>query len=308
MCRTTIIASPFSYSKARDTSRPRIGQCATVRAGLGGKSFVHFHILRAMPNGLVRQHFPEGRPACIKYGLRQAGLGESTSVDIANGDVIEGSGNFDRSLVQEVRPASSRARMDCFDPSSLMSPLRDCQRRFCFSVKPWSRNPFAVRQHGKIFQAKIDANATIDRTQRQGSDLDHDIQEPVATSIAGKASSVLNLALRQRARVKHAEGIACETKRIAFTMQIASFQRNPPQGFATPIAQERATVLGTRFGKLFAGGIDAAGMQPQFLAATRRQSVQIKSGKPRPVKAQSIFLPVVAIIPDEVHRTAPLTG
>jgi hypothetical protein len=55
MYNTAITASPFSYSKVCDTSRPRIGQCAAVRTDLGGKIFVNFLKPRAMLNSLVRE-------------------------------------------------------------------------------------------------------------------------------------------------------------------------------------------------------------------------------------------------------------
>jgi len=306
MYGTTITASPLSYSKTCDTSRPRIGQCATIRAGLGGKSFIYFHVPRAMPNGLVRQHSPERRPGCVKHRLRQTGLSESASIDIANSDMIELFGNLRRLLVQEIHPAASCARLNGFDASSLMCSLRHRKRRLGLSVKSGGWNFFGIRQCGKIFQAKIDANTMIDRPQWPISHLDHNIQEPVATAIAGKAGSILNFSLRQRARVKHAEGIPCKSKRITFPMQVASFQRNPTQGFATTIAQERPPTLRTRFCKLFADSIDAARMQPEFFAAACRQSIQVKSSEPWTVETQGILLPVVAVIPDEVHRTGPL--
>jgi len=306
MYRTAFTARPLSYSKACDTSRPRIWQRAAIRADLGGETFVDFDVPCAMPNGLVRQHFPEGRPASIKHGLRQAGLGESTSVDIANSNVIEGFHDLHRPLMQEIHSAASRACLDGSDASSLMRTLRHRHRRLGLSVKTWGRNPPAIRQRGKILQAKVDTSAMIHRMQWWGRDLDHNIQEPVATAIAGKAGSVLNLALRQRARVKHAEGISRKAKRVTFPMQVASFQWNPAQRFATSITQERAPVLRTRFGKLLAGSIDAARMQPQFPAAARRQLVQIKSREPWAIETQGVFLPVVAVIPDEVHRTGPL--
>ena len=94
MYRTALTARPFPYSKACDTSRPRIGHFTTIRTGLGGEAFVHFDIPRAMPNGLVRQHFSERRPAGIKHGLRQAGSGESASINIADSDVIKGASKF----------------------------------------------------------------------------------------------------------------------------------------------------------------------------------------------------------------------
>ena len=306
MYNTAFAAFPLSYSKACDTSRPRNGPCATVRAGLGGEAFVNFDILSAMPNGLVRQHFSEGRPACIEHGLRQAGLGESTGIDIADSNVIEGFGDLHCSIMQEVHSAASRARVDGLDTPSFMRSLRHCQRRLGLSVKPRGRNLFAVRQCGKILQTQVNTDALFDRTQWWVSNLDHNIKEPVATAIAGKAGSVLNFSLRQRTRVEHAESIACEAKRTAFPMQVAPFQRNPTQGFATAISQQWSPVLRAGFRELFAGGINGTGMQPQFLAAASRQLVQVKSGQPWTAETQGIFLPVVAVIPDEVHRAAPL--
>src|SRR6516164_4478932 len=89
MYRTAITPYPLSYSKVCDTFRPRLGQSAASRADLGGKTFVHFFVPRAMLNSLVREHASKGRPACIENGLRHAGLGESGSVHITHRDVIE---------------------------------------------------------------------------------------------------------------------------------------------------------------------------------------------------------------------------
>ncbi|KQV53645.1 hypothetical protein ASD07_03555 [Duganella sp. Root336D2] len=98
---TAITACPRSYSKACDSSRSppwrsNLDWGSTIRAGLGSKTFVDFHIPRAMPNGLVRQHSPEGRPACIKHGLRQAGLGESGGIDMTDSDMVEGTCDLQR--------------------------------------------------------------------------------------------------------------------------------------------------------------------------------------------------------------------
>lgn len=41
MSDTALTTGPFSYSKTCDTFRPRIGQCATIRAGLGGVRLIN---------------------------------------------------------------------------------------------------------------------------------------------------------------------------------------------------------------------------------------------------------------------------
>ena len=44
-------------------------------------------------------------------------------------------------------------------------------------------------------------------------------------------------------------------------------------------------------------------MQPQFLAAARRQPVLVKARQPGAAKTQRVLLSIIAVIPDEVART-----
>ncbi len=306
MCHTAFAAFPFPYSKACDTSRPRIGQCAAIRAGLGGKAFVHFHVPCAMPHGLVRQHPAERRPACIKHGLRQAGLGESTGIDIANSNMVEGAGKLHRPVMQEVQPAPRRACLNGSDAAPLVGSLRNCQRRFSLTIKARHRNLFSLGRCSEILQAKINTDTVVQWSDRRLSYLDHNIEEPIAPTVLRKATAVLDLPFRKRARVKHAERITCKAKRVAFPMQVASFERNPAQGLSAAVAQIRPAVLGTRSGELFAHSIDHTRVQLQFFAAAGSQLVQVKAGQPRALKPQGILLPVIAVVPDEIHLTGLL--
>ncbi|SFF55756.1 hypothetical protein SAMN05518865_101490 [Duganella sp. CF458] len=248
---TAITACPFPYSKACDTSRPRVGQGATIRAGLGGKAFVHLHIPCAMLNSLVRQHFPEGRPACIQHGLRQAGLGESGGIDIADNDMVKRTRNLQRRVMQRIEPAARRIGMDGLDPAPFMRALRGRERRFGLAIEARCRNPIRIRQYGQVFQTQVNADSMIDRSHWRFGNLNHDIEEPVAAAVLRKAGAILDLALGKRPRVEHAEGMSSKAKRIAFPVQVAPLD-------------------------------------------------------PRSLESQGIFLPVVAVIPDEIHRTAPL--
>lgn len=47
-------------------------------------------------------------------------------------------------------------------------------------------------------------------------------------------------------------------------------------------------------------------MQAKFFAAARREFVPIEAGMPASAKAQGIFLPVVAVVPDEIASAALL--
>jgi hypothetical protein len=126
-------------------------------------------------------------------------------------------------------------------------------------------------------------------------------------SISRKVASILDLSCRQSTAVKYAEGIAGKAKCIAFALQLTAFEWYPSQGlFSAPVAQIRALLLGPGLGVLLAHSIDRARMQAQFFAAALREFVQVKTGMPAPVKTQSIFLPVVTEIPDEVDSPALL--
>jgi len=306
MYHAAITASPFSYSKTCDTSRPRIGQCAAIRTGLGGESFVHFHIPRAMPHGLVRQHSTEGRPARIKYGLCQAGLGKSAGVDIANSNMVKGPCNLRRPLVQKVPPTTCRVGLDHLDPAPLMRPLCHCQRRFDFSIEARRRNATIIRQYRKLLQAQVDTNTVVEFTYWWVRYLDDDIEVPIAPAILRKTRPVFDFSLWQRTRIEHAEGMARKAERIAFAMQGPALKGHPTKGLPATVSQIRSPVLCTGFGKLFADGVDRSGMQPELFAAPSRQLVQVEPRQPRAPETQGILLPVVAVIPNEVHLASLL--
>ena len=102
MLDTAATANPPPYSKVCDTSRPRVGQCATTRTDLGRIRFVDFLKPSSVRNRLVVEHVAKGRPACIKYRLSHAGLGESGSVHITHCDVVELQHDASRELVLKI--------------------------------------------------------------------------------------------------------------------------------------------------------------------------------------------------------------
>src|SRR6202047_5167644 len=90
---------PASYSEVCDTFRPRLA--GARRTDSGRERFIHFLVPSPVRGRLVAEHVAEGRPACIKDGLRQAGLGESGGVHIADRDVIELSNDAGRELAEK---------------------------------------------------------------------------------------------------------------------------------------------------------------------------------------------------------------
>ncbi|KQV53644.1 hypothetical protein ASD07_03550 [Duganella sp. Root336D2] len=166
--------------------------------------------------------------------------------------------------------------MDGLDPAPFMRTLRHRERRFGLAVETRRRNPLGIRQHGQVFQTQINTNSLIERTNRRFGNFDHNIEEPVAPAVLRKTGAILDLALRQRPRVEHTEGMSRKAKRIAFPVQVAPLQGYPAQSSTPTVTQIRSTVLPSGFGVLFANSIDVAGMQSKFFAAALRQIVQSK--------------------------------
>src|SRR5690606_16065609 len=97
-----ITAFPFSYSKPCDTFRPRVGQTAATRTGLGGKRFIHFFNGCPVRNRFIAEHVSEGRPGRVVDAFAHPGLGQALGIHITNGDVIELLYKARRQPVQEV--------------------------------------------------------------------------------------------------------------------------------------------------------------------------------------------------------------
>src|SRR5579863_6378587 len=118
---TALRAFPASYSEVCDTFRPRLA-CAR-RTDSGRERFIDFLVPGPVRSRFVAEHVSEGRPACIQDGLRQAGLGESGGVHIADRDVIELSNYARRELVVKVTAGIGDTRVDVRRLTSLASPL-----------------------------------------------------------------------------------------------------------------------------------------------------------------------------------------
>src|SRR6202022_523405 len=118
--------------------------------------------------------------------------------------------------------------------------------------------------------------------------------------ITGEVGSVLDLAVRQRPRVKHPKGVSRKAKGVPLALEIPAFQGHPAQRALAAPAQERPILLTARLGVLFAHSVDRARVQGEFLAASCRQPIQIEAARPALVPFQRLLLSVVAEIPDEV--------
>ena len=102
MLGAAVATRPCSYSKVRDTFRPRRRETPARRTHLGGKRLVHFLVPSPVPNGFIAEHVAERRPACIQNGFRHLRLREILGVRVAYGNKVELSNEPGRQFVQIV--------------------------------------------------------------------------------------------------------------------------------------------------------------------------------------------------------------
>src|ERR1700730_6190960 len=130
---TTLSTYPASYSEVCDTFRPRLA--GARRTDSGRERFIHFLVPSPVRSRFVAEHVSEGRPACIEHGLRQAGLGESGGVHIADRDVVELSNDAGRELMVEVTARIGDSRVEV----SRLTPFAGALRSSEFVSQPPQR-------------------------------------------------------------------------------------------------------------------------------------------------------------------------
>ena len=303
MYSTAITAYPFSYSKVGPTFRTAGGIAPTARTYLGCESFTDFFIPRAFSNGFVREHCSEARPRCIKDRLCHLGFGKPGGINIPYCNVIKLSNDACRKFVEVVSTRIGDLGVYGLDQAFFTRTLGLTKFFFKFSVMALIGDFFASRQCGKVFQAKINSNGFQGSFYSTILNLDHDIQKPVAAPVTTEIGSIFDLPVRERSGIEYAEGVSCKAESASLTVQVASFERNPPKRlFPTP-PQEWFFVLTSGLRVLFANGIDRAGMDTKFFGCASSQLVEIKACRPFFTPFEGLLLNIVTVVPYEIDST-----
>src|ERR1700734_2008395 len=184
MRNTTLSTYPASYSELCDTFRPRLGMAR--RTELGRERFIHFLIPSPVRSRFVAEHASEGRPACIENRLRQAGLGESGGIHIADRDVVKLSYDVSRAFMVKVTAGIGDTGVNIRRLTSFTGALRDGEFLGQPPQIPRVLDLLPVREGREILQAQVDADAAAHRPRFRCSQLHDNAQEPMPAGIAGE--------------------------------------------------------------------------------------------------------------------------
>src|SRR5882724_9894954 len=223
----TLRTYPASYSEVCDTFRPRLA--IARRTDSGRERFIDFLVPSPVRGRFVAEHASKGRPARIENRLRQAGLGESGGVHIADRDVIELSNDADRELVVKVTTGIGDTHVEVRRLTPFTGALRGGEFVRQLPEMPRVLDLLPGGQGSEVFKAQVNANTAAHRPSIGFRDLHDDVQEPMTARIAGEVRSVLDLAFRQRPRVKHPKSVSGKAKGIPLAFEVAALHRHPAQ-------------------------------------------------------------------------------
>ncbi|CAE6847835.1 hypothetical protein R69746_07214 [Paraburkholderia aspalathi] len=130
-------------------------------------------------------------------------------------DVVEAAHQSEHEPMLKIRAGIGYLRMQLRDVPLVLScalRLRRPLRRV--STETVIGQFLACGERGETLQAEVDANPGAHWARGHVSDLDHDIEEPVAASVTREVGPVLDATFGQGAAAEHAEGVAGQAKRF----------------------------------------------------------------------------------------------
>lgn len=296
-----IAARPLSLIQACPASRP--GDTSAYGASSRSVSFVHFLIGRAMPKGLVRNHKSKATPSRIIYGLGHVRSRQSAGAYVSNSNEIEFSHQSSREFMVEVSPSVANSGLQLGGGAFLSSPMTHGQTALKQIPVSGIADLFAGGQHGKVFQAKINANAGDGGPWSGLFHLNGHIKVPVASRVLGERSAILDNIVRQRPGIEHAKCFAHENEGIANQFNVASLDRNPSERLLCAPVKIWAVMLLPGLGVASTHRVNRRGTQSHFLAGARRQLHQVVGSGPLLAPFKGLLLDVVAVVENIIDRS-----
>jgi hypothetical protein len=238
------------------------------------------------------------RPAGIEYGLRQAGFGKSTGIDIADADApvlaYEPGGEFMQEVLATVPDLGVNGSSAGLAPGT----LGDSERLLVLAVEAWGLDLFARRERRQGLEAQVDADLARPMLPIL-RDLDVQVEIPAAAGVLIEAAAA-KLSVERAAEPEPISALK-ENHRITVPADRARrLERDPAQRFLSPPSRPLATDI-PRDRKLLADRLHGIRMQAEELAAAGSELDQIESRGPTLVVAASGLVNLPAIVPDPVH-------
>lgn len=296
--RSAVRTNPVPYSKRAYTFRAAARITPAARTHLGSKSLIGFNVRSSVPAGLVAEHRPERRPACIQNGFSHSGFSKLGWLHIADNDQTISTRNL---CAFNMKMMPARIGNLCVDGSRALfitRPLSLAESSFIFSIMLHGGNRLARGERCQSLQTKVYTHRAI-ALRRHFLDLTVKAYIPAATSVlddGGGLNNTLNVS-----RIPNTEALAVINKSPAICANGTPTGRNPSQAFnAAPKSWTFTTCIAAN-GKLPANFTNRIASYCQETFRTYGKLYQVKMRRPLSTKAFSFLLNLATVIPHEIN-------
>lgn len=303
MDRSALAATPFSYSKTCDTSRPLRRKTSARRTGLGSQSLAHLFVHRPVRNRFVTELVPQGGPACIVNRLRHAGFGEAGGVHIPDRDVVEVTNEPRGKLVKKIAPCVLDACVDVCGKPLLPCALSFAELGLQASELARIVDNLASAEGRQSFEAQVDSDRALNLSRRDRLNIDSEVQIPAAPRVLTEAGAVAELgAGRQVAGFEDAERLSHEPEAVVGPADRWGPEWNPSERFLSSVAQPRAAMLMAAADILMSDHANRGRVKTKFFAASGKKLVEVIPAWPTLSPLRRMALHIVAVVPNVIHR------
>jgi hypothetical protein len=252
-----------------------------------------------VPHGFVAELGSKLRPAGIEHGLRQAGFGKSTGIDITDADEPVLPHDPCRQPMQEVFATICDLGVDGSNARLAPGTLGDGERLLVPAVEPRGLDLLARREGRQRFEAQVDTDLPRPMVAILRN-LDLQVEIPAAAGVLSEVAAT-KPALEWPAEP---EPVSVLEEDHLITVPVDRARRlegDPAQGLLASPSWPFVTGI-TRDRKLLADRLHRIRVQTEELTAAESKLDQIESGRPALIVPARGFLYLAAVVPHPVHR------
>ena len=254
-----------------------------------------------MLDSLVVELGSKLRPAGIENGLRQAGFGKSTGIDVADADAPvlahEPGGEHMQKVIATVRDLG----VDGSNAGLASGTLCGGERSLVLPVKTRGLDLLTGRERRQGLEAQVDTDLAGPMLPVLRN-LDLQIEIPAAAGVLSKAAAA-KLTVERPAEPQPITALEEDDHITVPVDRARRLEGDPPQGFLPPPSRPFAMGI-ARDRKLLADRLHGIRVQAEELTAAESELDQIEARGPALIVPAGGLLNLPAIVPDPVHRTS----
>lgn len=292
-------AHPFSNPKTLSAFRAAHG--TAMGTGLGCEVFRHFTIHHLPRYRFVFKKVAEDRPSGIVHGFGHLRFYQLSAGNSADHDQFTGFCQSISGFVQKVFAPVGDLGMKIPRLPGTALTLMFSKLLLLVAIPARGFDLGAIGTGGERFQAQIDAKVLLASCYGFFWRFADEIDVPASSCILREAAAFNGAG--NSSTVPEPKNLSRVADGILQNFNAGGFEGNPAQRPLAAPAQFPFLLLLAAGGVFLADRLHRLRVQPQVLAASRSQFVQVKAAGPALIPAQGVLLGFVTEVPHDIDRT-----